>query len=74
MVHLSAINNELETNPISLIAAAGLRRKDLSIKISGYHNFNIENRFRYYQQLSSCTPQVSTSMNKLGLSLVRNAV
>ncbi len=71
MVRLSATTDQTERKPISLIASAGVMRKDLSPEIGGYTNFNTSNRFRYYQQLSTCTPHVSTSLNKLGLSLVK---
>ncbi|WP_370575573.1 hypothetical protein, partial [Methanomethylovorans sp.] len=52
-------------------ASAGVKRTDTSTKFGGYQNFDTDNRFKYYQQLSTCTPHVSTSLNKLALSLVK---
>ncbi|TGC06990.1 hypothetical protein [Methanolobus halotolerans] len=57
--------------PITLMASAGVKRTDASTKFGGYENFDTDNRFKYYQQLSTCTPHVSTSLNKLALSLVK---
>ncbi|MDP2217385.1 MAG: hypothetical protein Q8J68_08875 [Methanolobus sp.] len=56
---------------LTLAASSGVTRTDVSNRMGGYSNFNTENRFRYYQQLSVCTPHVSTSLNKLALSLVK---
>jgi hypothetical protein len=71
MVHLNATINDPYTKPITLMASAGVKRTDTSTKFGGYQNFDTDNRFKYYQQLSTCTPHVSTSLNKLALSLVK---
>jgi hypothetical protein len=61
-----------QSNPLKLFAAVEpLRRKSQSAEKGPYVNFDEENRFTLYQQLSTCNPYVSTSLNKLGLSLVK---
>lgn len=72
MVRLSATVNGPNTKPITLMASAGIKRTDTSTKFGGYQNFDTDNRFKYYQQLSTCTPHVSTSLNKLSLSLIKD--
>ncbi|MCS3924414.1 hypothetical protein [Methanosalsum natronophilum] len=57
--------------PVTLTASSGIKRRDTSTSIGGYYAFDTKNRFRYYQQLATATPHVSTSLNKLGLSLVK---
>lgn len=50
-----------------------LDRSDKSAKQGPYINFDTNNRFKYYQQLTVSTAHASTSLNKLGFSLVKNA-
>ncbi len=60
------------SQPFKLFAAAEpLKRKNQSSVKGPYINFDEKNRFALYQQLSTCNPYVSTSLNKLGLSLVK---
>jgi len=60
------------SQPFKLFAAAEpLSRKNKSAIKGPYINFDEKNRFTLYQQLSTCNPYVSTSLNKLGLSLVK---
>jgi hypothetical protein len=70
---MSEINAAVTTGKrkTTLMASGGVRRKDNSTTIGGYQNFDTNNRFRYYQQLATATPHVFTSLNKLGLSLVK---
>jgi hypothetical protein len=49
-----------------------IRRKDTSKTIGSYSNFDTNNRFRYYQQLSGITSHVSIPLAKLGLSLIKD--
>lgn len=59
---------------LTLSASVGpISRKDMSPDIGGLTNFDVNNRFTYYQQLSTCSPHVSIPLNKLGLSLVKGA-
>lgn len=50
-----------------------LVREDMTAKMGGLSNFDTLNQFRYYMQLGKASPHVSTSLNKLGLSLIKNA-
>lgn len=52
-------------------AVEPLQRKSTSSEKGPYINFDEKNRFTLYQQLSTCNPYVSTSLNKLGLSMVK---
>lgn len=45
------------------------KRDDKTSTIGGISNFDTNNRFRYYQQLSTASPYVSVPLNKLGLML-----
>lgn len=45
------------------------KRDDKTSTIGGIPNFDTNNRFRYYQQLSTASPYVSVPLNKLGLML-----
>lgn len=61
-----------QNNSFKLFAAVEpLSRKNQSATKGPYVNFDESNRFTLYQQLSTCNPYVSTSLNKLGLSLVK---
>ena len=42
---------------------------DKTSSIGGISNFDVNNRFRYYQQLVKASPYVSVPLNKLGLML-----
>ena len=57
--------------PVTLTASSGIKHKDVSSNFITYCSFDTHNRFKYYQQLTTATPHVSTSLNKLGLSLVK---
>lgn len=48
-----------------------LQRKETPTEFGGYINFDQSNRFTRYQQLAKSTPHTSTSLAKLGLSLVK---
>ncbi len=50
---------------------AVLQRKETPTEFGGYINFDQSNRFTRYQQLAKATPHTSTSLAKLGLSLVK---
>ncbi|MDP2216405.1 MAG: hypothetical protein Q8J68_03850 [Methanolobus sp.] len=56
---------------LTLVASTGVTRADTSTSFGGYKNFDISNRFRYYQELAVASPHVSTSLIKLGLSLTK---
>jgi|GEM_PF-677038 hypothetical protein len=71
---MSAINAaaHIPQQTFKLFAAVEpLRRNNQSATKGPYINFDEKNRFTLYQQLSTCNPYVSTSLNKLGLSLVK---
>lgn len=59
-------------SPAKLFAAVEpLTRKNTSAKKGPYINFDEDNRFTLQQQLSSCNPYVTTSLNKFGISLTK---
>jgi hypothetical protein len=45
------------------------KKDDVTTSIGGISNFDTNNRFRYYQQLTSASPYVSVPLNKLGMML-----
>lgn len=72
---LKAVTHGVEVGgKLTLSASVGpTTRKDMSPEIGGLTNFDPNNRFTYYQQLSTCSSHVSIPLNKLGLSLVKGA-
>jgi hypothetical protein len=71
---MSELNATAPTPKRKLCLAAAvepLNRSNTSSASGPYINFDQNNRFTFYQQLSTCNPHVSTGLNKLGLSLVK---
>lgn len=64
-----ANNNSNATIP--RVAARIISRIDNSTKMGGLQNFEVTNRFTYYQQLGKATPHASTGLLKLGLTLTK---
>ena len=71
MVALNAASST-PIKSIKLGAAVGpVTQRDLKSSMGGLTNFDTNNRYTYYQQLDNSCPHVSTSLDKLSLSLIK---